>query len=134
MESAGAEQSHDPDDDEVDRDDVVEQSRHHQDEDAGDQRDEGREHEMDMEIHGYSPRGELGVRIPETSRKMSNFCSSPGNEHPIPSALHANAGKSRLNPFAVEEVPGGAGGSRRQDEAPPAVFGIDIVEDASFAA
>jgi hypothetical protein len=38
------------------------ESRHHEDQDTGDQRDDGSEHEVEMEIHGYPLRSRLAVK------------------------------------------------------------------------
>ena len=51
VQAAAAKQSHESDNDQIDRDDIVQQSRHHKDQNAGDQRHEWSN--TQMEIHRY---------------------------------------------------------------------------------
>lgn len=46
----GAEQADYANDDQIERDDVVQQSRHHQNKDAGDQRNQRHQGEMDVHV------------------------------------------------------------------------------------
>src|SRR4051794_36335149 len=50
MQGARPEQAQQTDDDEINRDDVIQQSRHHQDQDAGNQRNQWTNNQM--QVHG----------------------------------------------------------------------------------
>jgi hypothetical protein len=50
-----------PDDDQIDCHDVIQQSRHHQNQDAGDESDQGRG--SDMNDHGITPKRWLREKL-----------------------------------------------------------------------
>ena len=73
MQAAGTEQPDETDDDQVDRDDIVQQSRRRQDQDASDQRHDGSDRQM--EIHRYLVTAGWNWRADGNSR--SSFSPDP---------------------------------------------------------
>src|ERR1700722_10352257 len=75
--AAGAEQTEQADNDQIQSNDVVQQLRHHQDQDAGDQRHNRRETQIDM--HGELPfTGSFSRQVIEIiSRRFRAFYRCP---------------------------------------------------------
>src|SRR6476659_6091173 len=101
-------QAEDPDDDEVDRDDVVEQARHREDEHPGNERDDG----LDGDVH--APRAYAGIATRRTCAPSAGRLAPRASGSLILLKMRCSHGAT-LVPVRKERLCGGAIGGADTD-------------------